>query len=400
MKRSLALLVLSSIQVACSSGQILRDKDYEKSVISFRQSDFESALRDFPAKEEGGFITSIEKSWIHLWEGKFDSKPLLKHTDAFDPRQITRVSREAGVFLTGESEEGYLPSEAEMAVLHLLAAAHLLEEGNRESARVELRRTDEVLNMAWDDPALRLWSAGMWAAIGEWQEAQVDLRRAHKMTGNKELLKWSEERVPTELILQFSGVGPELKWEDGNYTPKFTQTPVAPKEPMTVSTMPWYERHKNREQELHDLMVKSNYMAQYMASEAQTGAERITSNIFTASFKAAGIALGVAIAAVGLYALSQAGADQDSGESAGYILLAGAGVAGGAWKEGSKMQKGFDDSIKQDDRRRNQDMRTYRLVRFMPEYISLKRKDTPCAGCTRLALPRAGTTAVTLILQP
>lgn len=399
MKRTFLLFIFTALQVACTSGEILRDKDYEKSIVSFKQSDFESARRDFPEGEKGGFITTIEKSWIGLWDKKFDSKPLLKHTDAFDPRQVTRVTREAGVFLMGESEEGYLPSEAEVAVLHLLAAAHLLEEGNRESARVELRRADEVLNMAWDDPSLRLWSAGMWAAIGEWQEAQVDLRRAHKMTGNKDFLKWSEERVPTQMVVQFNGVGPELKWEDGNYAPKFTQTPVPPKEPMTVSTMPWYARHAHREQELHDVMVKSNYMAQYMAGKGQKGAETVGTNLLTTTFKVVGITLGVAIIGVGIYALAQSGA-QAGGDALGYVFLAGAGVAGGAIKSGSKMQKDFDTSIDADDRRRTLDLRTYRLVRYMPEFITLKRADTPCANCTRVELPRTGTTAVTLIYQP
>ncbi len=398
MKQTFCVLLLSSLQVACSSSKILRDHDYERSLISFRQSDFETARADFPQKEDGGFITSIEKSWIDLWRAKFDSKPLMKHTDGFEGRKFTRVSREAGTFLYAESEEGYIPSEAEVAVLHLVAAAHLLQEGNMESARVEIKRADEVLGMAWDDPSLRIWSAAMWAAIGEWWEAQVDFRRAYQMTGNKEFLKWADRRAPPEFVVRFHGVGPVLKWSDGSFSPGFEAPPVTPEEPTVVSTMPWYDRHLKRDHELHEMMLKSNYMAQYMGSETTTFAERAVTNTLTAIIRAVGIAAGTAIAVAGIYVMSQGGSD--AGEAGTYIMGAGFGVASATWKGASEAQSDFDRTIKKDRNERNKNMRTYRLVRYMPDFISVSLKDEPCARCARVKLPRSSTTSVTMVLQP
>lgn len=382
-------------QTACSSSKILRDHEYERSMTAMKTADYAGARENFPAKEEAGFITSVEKSWIDFWKEDFNSSGVMKHTDAFEGRKLIRISKEAENFLMSESEEGYIPSEGEVAILHLVAAAHLIKEGQRESARVELKRVDETLNSFWDDPALRVWSAALWAQIGEWWEAQVDLRRAYEMTKNPKLKELAEGSVPQKLVVHFHGAGPELRWQDSSYTPEFVPPSQAPVGEIVIPTMPWYQRHLKRNHDMREVMVKSNYMAQYLGKEVNEGAQEGALFAATATLKVIAIGVGVAVVAVGVYALASLGASPGT-EGVQMLGYAGLAIGGVIWGKASD----FDESVSRDIRReselRKKDLRIYRLVRFMPDFIELRRK-VDCVACKVVTFPKHGPTEVTFV---
>lgn len=88
----------------------------------FRNGNYEEALQELPKKETGGFITTLEKNWIGFWDGRSNPEALKKLSHSFDQRKYISVSREASYFFFQESEEGYIPAEHEMVVLHLVTA--------------------------------------------------------------------------------------------------------------------------------------------------------------------------------------------------------------------------------------------------------------------------------------
>ena len=209
------LAVLSILQTACASYQIIRDNEYDFSVSAYRVGDVGAALKSFPNGEEGGLITSVEKSWLSLWEGRWDPQPLQHQVESFDSRKYISLSREAGYFLFQEAEEGYVPSEHEVVILHLLSATHFLQLGKVDEGKVELRRAGYLLDRYWDDAALRLWLGSLWASAGQWQEAQVDFRRANSLNPSPQLTQLAEGPPARHLYLQFYGVAPNMKWKEG-----------------------------------------------------------------------------------------------------------------------------------------------------------------------------------------
>src|ERR1035437_8509985 len=112
------LIAVALLDVACASHRVIRDSKYEDSVNAYRRGDIDTALRKFPHGEKGGFITSVEKSWLAMWSENFDPTSLQEQVKTFDKRNFISLSREAGYFLFQEAEEGYVPSESEVVVLH------------------------------------------------------------------------------------------------------------------------------------------------------------------------------------------------------------------------------------------------------------------------------------------
>lgn len=364
-------------------------------MTAMKMADYSGAREFFPAKEDGGFITSVEKSWIDFWKEDFNSSGVMKHTDAFEGRKLIRISKEAENFLMAESEEGYIPSEGEVAILHLMAAAHLLKEGNKESARVELKRVDETLNTGWDEPGLRIWSAVLWAQIGEWWEAQVDFRRAYAMTKNPELKELAEAKVPSRLVLHFHGTGPELRWHESSYAPEFIPPSQLPMGYIMISTMPWYQRHLKRNHDMREALVKSNYMAQYLGGEAGEATKKGALFALTSTLKVIAIGVGIAIVGVGLYAMAATGAKFDDG-GGDLLLAAGLGVGGAVWKGADDIDYSVGKGIRSESEERKKDLRIYRLVRFMPDFIELKRR-VDCSACKIVTFPKLGPTEVTFV---
>lgn len=128
--------------------------------------------------------------WIKFWTStdkltfnEIDS--VQKLADQIEARKFVSISHEASIFLVGESEDGYIPSEHEIISLHLFLAMLYLDVQNFESAHVELKRAIEYLaanpdgkETTFDDPAIRIWLASLWQSLGDKNSADVDLRKA------------------------------------------------------------------------------------------------------------------------------------------------------------------------------------------------------------------------------
>ncbi len=373
----LTLFLLALLQIACASKAIIRDRDYSPAVEAYQLTDAKDALEKFPSGEANGFITSVERGWLQQWAGPSatggSEKPLQKQVDTFDQRRFISVTREAGIFLFQESEEGYVPSEHEIIILHLVSAAHFAKANKNDEAKVELRRAGYILDRFWDDASLRLWLGALWTSLGEWDEAQVDLRRAAQITGDKELRSLSEsKKPPPALALHFYGNGPRVAWKEGEYQPEFVPDPARPMNTLAaVPTSAWFKRHSLRNSALRDLLVKSNFMAQYLGSKSMTYAEHGIVKTSTWTVRTVGLVAGAAIIGAGVYLAIHANA---TGEILQLLVPAGLGVGGAIWAMGKDMDQQLTREIKAHDRQNQEDLRIYRMVRFMPTWIAIDNK--------------------------
>ena len=376
MQTFLTLLAVLSL-AGCSTSQVIRDSEYKFSQAAFAFSDPEKALAEFPKKEKSGFVTSVEKSWISLWTDRADQKDLLKQANTLDDRKYTSISREAEYFFFSESDEGYIPAEHEVVVMHLVSAMYFLKNQQWSEARVEAARAAYFLQSFFspdqkhfDDPALRLWLAGIWAALGEWNEAQVDLRKAFELGGEKNLLPFlAETKVPKDLNIIFEGAGPQVTWNFGNPIPEFSQKEERPIYKISFSTLPWFRRHQLRNSAIRDQVMASHYMSQYYGVQLGKGSEQAVGAISTGALKATGIIIGTAIVAGGIYLIASAGVS-GGGEALGYIAVAGALAGRYFWEQGEQVSRSYSRSVREYEERAKEDLKTYRFVRFLPSWIS------------------------------
>lgn len=367
------LLPLLLWQTACVSQNIVRDRAYEPATEAYQRGDVAAAIEKFPSGEKYGFIPTVEKSWLAIWQRQWNPEALQKQVATFDERRYTSLSREAGYFLFQESEEGYVPAEHEIAILHLISAIHFQQQEKNEDAEVELRRAGYVLDNYWDDASLRLWLGALWAGMGHWEEAQVDWRRAQAMNPSPELKKLLTSAPPQSLALHFFGNGPKTEWPEGQYAPDFKDEVLSPgdKLAISVSTLPWFKRHTQRNSELRDVLVKSNFMAQYLGSKTLTTAEHGLNKAGTIGIRAVGVAVGAAIVGGVIYLAAQAGGNVGSGDGLGYLLSGGVAAGYGIWKVGEDLDHKYTQVIREDDRKKQESLRIYRMVRFMPTWIAL-----------------------------
>ncbi|WP_413613182.1 hypothetical protein [Bdellovibrio sp. HCB-110] len=384
MKCSIILILglLTLITTACSTKQIIRDSEYKYSEAAFKSGDIPQALERFPTKERHGFVTSIEKSWLALWDGEKDNKDLMRQSKTLDERKFTSVTREAKYFFYNESEDGYIPAEHEIIVMHLMNAMYFMRNEKWDEARVEARRATFFLQnyfkedqSHFDDPALRLWLAGIWASLGEWQDAQVDLRKAYELSKNKALLPLIEmQQPPKNLNVIFDGGGPVITWQEGKLSPEFSDASTPPSTAIKFNTLPWFLRHEERNSEIRSIVMKSNYMAQYYGLNTSVGAEKSLGFAASNGLRAAGVIVGAVIIGGGIYILAQSGAS-GSGEAAGYIIATGLLASAELWKKGDRLARDFERSTEESKQEGLENLRTYRFVRFMPSWISLTTTD-------------------------
>lgn len=384
---------------ACSTRQIIRNSEYSLSEGSWRAGDIPQALERFPKKEENGFVTSVEKSWLSFWVGEQKHDELVRQAKNLDARNFISVSREAQYFFYSESEDGYIPAEHEVIVMHLINAMYFLRNEKWSEARVEARLAAFILESStdkdqayFDDPALRIWLSGIWAALGEWDSSLVDLRRAYEMSKNKSLLPLLKmESPPKDVSIVFSGGGPVLAWKENAPTPDFIDHSAKPTLLVSFPTLPWFLRHEKRNSEIRSVVLKSNYMAQYYQLNAGVGAEKTLGFVASNSLRAAGLILGTAIVGGGIYLLLQGGGGT---EDLGYLFAIGLGVGGALWDQGDQVAHSFDKSTKQSKEVGLAQMRTYRFVRFMPSWISIDNTEQ-VGGLNTISLsfqaPRAKT---------
>jgi hypothetical protein len=382
----------------CASTTLLRQKDYQPVRENLRMDQPQLALTDFPTKREhGGFITTVERSYLRLLNGTPEPGPLVKVSDHLEDREVIRVSKELGHFFYNESEDGYLPAEHEVIWLHLIAGCSFAGQGDREGARVEASRAAHLLQGHYaertgdfDDPGLRLLLAGLWLHCDEWEHARVDLRRAAEMDPRLRWAKQAAERTrpPEGLVLALVGVGPEPEWRPESTQSKLTslgalrfQTENAfeklkfsdvKDKHLTLSgplsTGAWYDRHQRRNSEIRDIVLGSRYLSKAAGQTALTGTGVAATNVVSGTVMIVGVAAAVAIFAGGIYLLAASGAS-GAGEAVTGIAVLSLGVGKYAVDGAKRLHRDRMSALKTDWNETMDPSLSYRYVRFLPDQI-------------------------------
>lgn len=380
------LLLLALLLSACSHTQLLSKQDYQKSQIQFVQNNVDDAALSFPRQaESGNFITTVEKTYLNLIQGKAQIKALQQQVEILEDRVRFHVSREAKSFFYLQTPEDYYAAEHEVIWMHLLLSWGYSLQGKYEQGCVEARIASSLLSLPWspqghfDDPTLRLLLGGLWAMCGDWKEAQVDFRAAWYMDKRLDWVLELADRPapPAHLLLVLGGPGPEVEW-----TPELTLNPLRSQRQVSFrlrgkksslrvtdaagqslrmhlspDASPWYARHLERESELHELILDSAFGGKTAGSGAIAGGKIAAKTGLGLLVGIGGTALGAAIAHTGL---------QSNSEDlfrVGLVTIA-ASVAWG----GEIISEGYHSSVKEF----KQDVdpsQYYRYVRYLPEYL-------------------------------
>lgn len=442
------IFFMGFMSLACSTSGLLRDKDYEysKNALNSEASaselpeNIKVAIESLPKnKEKNGFITTLESAYLKLWSQNTESNSaeshltrkelqeiadsLLRQSKSFEARKYTSITKETKTFFFQESEDGYIPSEPEVIAHHLVTSMYLIKLSQLESARVELKKANEFF-LAFDSSSLRLWSAAMWIQLNEWNEAQVDLRKAielePRLAGKYEKYLAMDEAQKNQLTkngglkftLSFYGFGPEVQFQGENFDADFVfnetrlnsnrktlDGQVANKIPTLslnvgasdlaqgqlhssskddlesvrlVTTQDWYVRHKQRNTEFREFVTRSNYMAQYLTVKTKGGVVKTLGAAGAGAVAIGGAVVGGALIVGGLYLLS-AGitSGADVGQLVGWLFIVGWGVTKSAWETSSNFYDKVQNDVKEDEVRSLNESRNYRFVRFLPSSISL-----------------------------
>ena len=378
---SWALLIL--VVSGCSQTSLLTKQDYQKSQSQFLQGNADDASLSFPRHAEAGnFITTLEKAYLSLIQGKPQVKFLQQQVDVLENRVRYHVSREAKTFFYLQTPEDYYASEHEVIWLHFLLSWSYSLQGKYENACVEARVASSLLSLPWspaghfDDPGMRLFLAGLWTMCGDWREAQVDFRAAWVLDNR---LAWARElsdreQAPANLFLVLGGPGPEPVWmPELKLNPLRSNRQISFKlrgqksaltlidrNGLTISTRlspdasKWYERHLERESELHEVILDSAFGGKATASGA-IATSKITANA------GLGLLVGIGGTALGV-AIAQVGKNEDA-ITAGLSIAAASIAWGGKYTAASyrssvrEFKQDIDPSIH------------YRFVRYLPEYL-------------------------------
>jgi hypothetical protein len=404
------LIILCLLLVGCSHNGLLTKQSYQNSQQAYIQGDAKEALLNFPrGEEDGNFITTMEKGYLSLIQGKPQIRDLQSQADMLQNRVRYHVSREARTFFYVQTPEDYYASEHEVIWLHFLLSWGYSLQGKYTDACVEARIAGSLLTLPWsptghfDDPAMRLFLAGLWTMCGDWPEAQVDLRAAWSMDKR---LAWAKdlaerEHPPKNLFLILGGPGPEPVW-----SPNLTANPLRSerrvsfmlrgrKSPLSVADQrdvqinsyispdasTWYERHLARESELHEMILDSAYGTK-ISKEVVVSSANIIAD--TGKGVLVGMATGAA-AAMGIFA-SNNNASITLNDFAA-VLAVGAvigGVSGGIYgamdgyqKSSQDMKQELDPSI------------YYRFVRYLPEYLWMGWSEQELTYPVKLQTPSA-----------
>jgi len=406
------LLIL--LAAGCSQTSLLSKQDYQKSQNQFLQGNADDAYLDFPRQAEvGDFITSMEKAYLNLIQGKPQLKLLQKQVDELENRVRYHVSREAKTFFYLQTPEDYYASEHEIIWMHFLLSWAYSLQGKYEHACVEARVASSLLSLPWspaghfDDPTMRLFLASLWTMCGEWHEAQVDLRAAWIMDNR---LNWAREladreSAPANLFLILGGPGPEAVW-----TPEMKINPLRSNRQISFKlrgqqsgltiidhdglillskrspdASRWYERHLERESELHELILDSAF-----GGKASTSGAIASSKI--AAKTGLGLLVGISGTAVGL-AITNTGLKSDSEDAVRYGLVTAAASITWGIKFISEGYKASVNEFKIDV----DPSIYYRFVRYLPEYLWLGWSDKAISYPLEL---RTSAGAIIYVRQP
>lgn len=410
----LHLILLILLVSGCSQNRLLTKQDYVKSQNQFLQGNADDAILDFPrGAETGNFITTMEKAYLNLIQGKPQVKLLQQQVDLLENRVRYHVSREAKTFFYLQTPEDYYASEHEVIWLHFLLSWAYSLQGKYENACVEARVASSLLSLPWspaghfDDPAMRLFLAGLWTMCGDWREAQVDFRAAWAMDNS---LGWAlelaqREQAPANIFLVLGGPGPEPVW-----TPEMKINPLrsnrqisfklrGQKSALSITDHSgyminphispdagkWYERHLERESELHELILDSAFGGKATASGAIASSKIAAKTGLGLLVGIGGTALGAVIADAGLKSGS------DDGFRLG-LLTAAASITWG----GKYISEGYHASVSEFKQDMDPSMQ-YRFVRYLPEYLWLGWSDQAISYPVEL---RTSSGSRTYIRQP
>lgn len=390
----LLYILLITLVTGCSQTRLLSKQDYEKSQNQFLQGHADDAFLDFPRHAEvGDFITNMEKAYLNLIQGKPQINLLQQQVDLLENRVRYHVSREAKTFFYLQTPEDYFASEHEVIWLHFFLSWAYSLQGKYEHACVEARVASSLLSLPWspaghfDDPSMRIFLAGLWTMCGNWQEAQVDLRAAWTMDNR---LIWAREladreQAPANLFLILGGPGPEPLWTPeikinllrSNRQISFKLRGL--KSDLTIidrsglmiypnrspDASKWYDRHLERESELHEVILDSTF-----GGKATTSGAIASSKI--AAKTGVGVLVGIGGTALGL-AISNAGLKSGSDDAVKYgLITAAASITWGL----KYIADGYNASV--NEFKQDVDPSTqYRFVRYLPEYFWLGWSDKP-----------------------
>lgn len=384
-KYKILIILTVLILFQCSNSRLLTKKEYNRSTQSLKEWKIKEALNNLPGGEKGGFITTMEETYLNLLLGNPDIKKLRYYATKIKNRVRFKVSRELKSFFYLETPEGYYASEHEVIWLHLLLSWGYSMKGEFEKARVEAKICSNLLSMHWseegrfDDPLIRIILAGVWTMCGEWEEAQVDFRVAANMDRS---LKWARELAnleepPANLVIVLGGIGPEPKWspklkanpfrgfrgikfrsrglenslilkDSENYSATMNRAP---------NSLYWYKRHFVRDNEIQDLIQDSRYSQKALVTTIEGTTRTLAGITAGVVIAAGGIALGGSIVLLGAWLKSSEIA------VIGLIPI----ITGPVW--GYNIAK---DSYKKSVKKSKKVLdisRTYRFVRFLPEYV-------------------------------
>lgn len=376
------LLLLALLFSGCSQDSLLTKRDYQKSQQHFLRGDANEALLSFPRRAEGGtFITTMEQAYLSLIQGKPQIRELEKQAVVLEKRVRYHVSREARNFFYVKTPEDYYAAEHEVIWMHFMLSWGYSLQGKYDAACVEARIASSLLSLPWspeghfDDPAMRLFLAGLWTMCGEWQEARVDLRAAWFMDNR---LAWAKElaergQPPANLFLVLGGPGPEPVWNPelksnplrsgrqvafrlkGSRSPLtiIDQQRVAITSHLSPDAGNWYERHLARESELHEMILDSTYGSKAAVSGTVAGGKIAAATGIGMAVAVGGTALGAAIIYYGT----------------GDVLYYGLVIAGTSIKMGIEIAR---EEYRESTRQFKQELdpsTAYRFVRYLPEYL-------------------------------
>ncbi|HMV40954.1 MAG TPA: hypothetical protein PK079_04280 [Leptospiraceae bacterium] len=385
--RYLLCLLVCFIFSQCST-TLLQRENYIQTRNALEDKDLEKAIKEFPNGESNSFITSMEKAYLNLIQGKPEINDLIRYAEKIEKRVRYSASREIKTFFYVETPEGYYASEHEIIWLHMLLSWGYSLRGDYEKAYVEAKVSSDLLSNAWspegrfDDPLMRIILASLWTLCGHWEEAQVDFRVAATLDPN---LQWAQQladlpEAPKDFILVLGGTGPEPVWNPqlelnplrGFRSLDFKSNSIKSKLTLrdsngktidthiTPDSTNWYTRHEIRDNEIQDLIKDSIYGQNIAITAVKEGGRSVLGVTAGVLIATGGIVLGGGI----IYASVKYGSGDSTvdGVALGLIIM-GAGISKGY----SIAEEAVSESIT--NAKKDLDISSkYRFVRFLPDY--------------------------------
>ena len=395
------VLLILGLQIGCTTTELSLKNDYQASKFHLADDNPKLARDSFHKKEENGFITNLEKSYLELLYTQPDTQKLLAASNDLERRQITFVSQEAKYFFYKEAEDGYFPAEHEVIMLHLITGLAFAKAGDPESARVEASKAAFYLqghfseqHGDFDDPSLRMILAALWLYCGEWEHARVDFRVAAQLSKNFSWAKAVAEKpqAPKNFFLILRGFGPDVLWKpktgssyltglnsimfdpsvSGQEQDVATNNNVKIKMGEGESTLKWYDRHQDRNTAIRDVLLGSKYMIQAGAATSAAVAEQAVIKSAGAAVVLTGVALGLAVAIPIMYV----GAEGNSSDLVAFGFVTGVGIGKYFYNLALKWDRESSQETKKKWEESLDTSRVYRFVRFLPDRVYARAVDS------------------------